>query len=97
MQYPQTQRTPPAMLLNIRRLYSGGMSSMSSNRSVDPTTLAGDPFAAQPDHHDDELLRAAAAAMRLLQDRQAHTPEGMLDGRERRVLRELRDAVRSTS
>ena len=71
---------------------------MSSNRSVDPTTLAGDPFAAQPDHHDDgELLRAAAAAMRLLQDRQQHTPEEYLDGRERRVLRQLRAAVRSAS
>jgi hypothetical protein len=86
------------MLLNIRRLYSGGMSSMSSNRSVDPTTLAGDPFAAQPHDHDDgELLRAAAAAMRLLQDRQQHTPEEHLDGRERRVLRQLRDAIRATS
>jgi hypothetical protein len=44
---------------------------MSSNRSVDPTTLAGDPFAAQPHQAspDDALLRAAAAAMRLLQDR----------------------------
>ncbi len=71
---------------------------MSSNRSVDPTTLAGDPFAAQPHHHDDgELLRAAAAAMRLLQDRQAHTPAEMLDGRERRVLRQLRAAIRATS
>ena len=70
---------------------------MSSNRSVDPTTLAGDPFAAQPHHHDDELLRAAAAAMRLLQDRQAHTPEEMLDGRERKVLRQLRAALRATS
>ncbi len=70
---------------------------MSSNRSVDPTTLAGDPFRAQPHHHDDELLRAAAAAMRLLQDRQAHTPEEHLDGRERKVLRRLRDAVRQAS
>jgi hypothetical protein len=87
---------PPAMLLNIRRPYSGGMSSMSSNRSVDPTTLSGDPFAAQP-HRDDELLRAAAAAMRLLQDRQAHTPAEMLDGRECRVLRQLREAVRRAS
>jgi hypothetical protein len=79
------------MLLNIRRLYSGGMSSMSSNRSVDPTALAGDPCGAQT--HHDELLRAAAAAMRLLQDRQQHTPEEQLDSRERKVLRQLRDAV----
>jgi hypothetical protein len=71
---------------------------MSSNRSVDPTTFAGDPFAAQPHHHDDgELLRAAAAAMRFLQDRQAHAPAEMLDGREHRVLRQLRDAVRRAS
>jgi hypothetical protein len=82
------------MLLNIRRLYSGGMSSMSSNRSVDPTTLAGDPFRAQT--HHDELLRAAAAAMRLLQDHQQHTPEEQLDSRERKVLRQLRDAVRAS-
>jgi hypothetical protein len=66
--------------------------------SVDPQTLAGDPFAAQPhDHDDDKLLRAAAAAMRLLQDRQQHTPPEMLDGRERKVLRRLRDAVRQAS
>ena len=67
-------------------------------RSVNPTTLAGDPFAAQAEKAwpDDELLRAAAAAMRLLQDRQQHTPEEHLDGRERRVLRQLRAAIRAT-
>jgi len=42
----------------------------------------------------DELLEAACTAMRLLQDRQAHTPQEMLDPRERKVLRQLRDAVR---
>ena len=71
---------------------------MSSTCSVDPTTLAGDPFAAQPHHHDDgELLRAAAAAMRLLQDRQQHVPEEHQDGREIKVLRQLRAAVRRAS
>ena len=71
---------------------------MSSNRSVDPTTLAGDPFAAQPHQAspDDALLRAAAAAMRLLQDRQQHMPEEHLDSRERKVLRQLRAAIRAT-
>ena len=44
----------------------------------------------------DELLTAACEAMRLLQDRQAHTPEEMLDPRERKVLRQLRSAVRQS-
>jgi len=44
----------------------------------------------------DELLAAACEAMRLLQDRQAHTPIEMLDPREARVLRQLRSAVRRT-
>jgi hypothetical protein len=35
--------------------------------------------------------------MRLLQDRQQHTPEEMLDPRETRVLNQLREAVRSAS
>jgi hypothetical protein len=35
--------------------------------------------------------------MRLLQDRQAHTPQEMLDPREIRVLRQLRIAVRSAA
>ena len=34
--------------------------------------------------------------MRLLQDRQAHAPAEMLDPRERKVLRQLRDAVRAS-
>jgi hypothetical protein len=42
----------------------------------------------------DELLAAACEAMRLLQDRQAHTPIEMLDPRERKVLRSFRQAVR---
>jgi len=42
---------------------------------------------------NEELLAAAASALRLLQDRQAHVPEEMLDPREARVLRQLRDAV----
>ena len=44
----------------------------------------------------DQLFGAACEAMRLLQDRQAHTPEEMLDPRETRVLRQLRSAVRQT-
>jgi hypothetical protein len=71
---------------------------MSSNRSVDPTTLAGDGIAhAAQIKAQEELLAAACEAMRLLQDRQAQTPEEHLDGRERRVLRQLRDAIRATS
>jgi hypothetical protein len=41
-----------------------------------------------------ELLHAATSAMRLLQDRQQHTTEEHLDPRERRVLRQLRGALR---
>jgi hypothetical protein len=51
---------------------------------------------AQRGANEQELLAAAAAAMRLLQDRQAHTPAEMLDPRERKVLRQLRDAVRAS-
>jgi hypothetical protein len=52
---------------------------------------------AQRGANEQELLAAAAAAMRLLQDRRAHTPAEMLDPRERKVLRQLRDAVRAAS
>jgi len=47
--------------------------------------------------NQENLYRAVCAALRLLQDRQAHTPEEMLDPRERRVLRQLRQAVRQAS
>jgi hypothetical protein len=62
---------------------------------IQPT---GDGFyaAAQKQAHE-ELYRAACEAMRFLQDRQAHAPAEMLDGRERKVLRRLRDAVRQAS
>ena len=50
--------------------------------------------ASAPTNQEQNLLAAACAAMRLLQDRQAHTPEEMLDPRERKVLRQLRSAVR---
>ena len=58
---------------------------------------AGDVFyaAAQKQAHE-ELYRAAVVALRLLQDRQQHTPEEHLDSRERKVLRQLRDAVRAS-
>ena len=52
---------------------------------------------AQPRPNEQELLAAAAAGMRLLQDRQAHTPAEMLDPRERKVLRQLRDSVRASA
>jgi hypothetical protein len=48
-------------------------------------------------NQEEQLLVAAATAMRLLQDRQQHTPEEMLDPRETRVLNQLREAVRSAS
>jgi len=48
-----------------------------------------------PEVPADDLLAAACEAMRLLQDRQAHTPQEMLDPRERKVLRQLRSAVRN--
>jgi hypothetical protein len=66
--------------------------------SVDPKTLAGDPVAyAARIKAQEELYRAAVVAMRLLQDRQQHTPEEHLDSRERCILRQLRAAVRRAS
>jgi hypothetical protein len=62
---------------------------VDTQKSSAPLTL---PSA---DNHD-ELLAAACEAIRLLQDRQAHVPEEMLDPRERRVLRQLRSAVRQS-
>jgi hypothetical protein len=67
-------------------------------RSVDPQTLAGDTVAhAAQKQAQEDLYRAACAALRFLQDRQAHTPEEHLDARERKVLRSLREAVRRAS
>jgi hypothetical protein len=69
------------------------------SKTVDDVILAaGDPIAhaAQIKAHE-ELLAAACEAMRLLQDRQQHMPEELLDGRERRVLRVLRTAIRRAS
>jgi hypothetical protein len=57
---------------------------------------AGDPFTANR-AEDSDLYRAACAAMRLLQDRQQHAPEDHLDPRERRVLRQLREAIKAHS
>ena len=48
-------------------------------------------------NQDQELFAVACEAMRLLQDRQQHTPEEHLDSRERCVLRQLRAAVRRAS
>ena len=60
-----------------------------------PSVAAGDPLAyAAHQEAQEELLAAACEVMRLLQDRQQHTPAELLDPRERRVLRQLRDAVR---
>jgi hypothetical protein len=62
------------------------------------SVAAGDPIAhAARIKAQDELYRAAVVAMRLLQDRQQHTPEEHLDSTERRVLRQLRDAIRANS
>ena len=47
-------------------------------------------------NQEERVFAAACEAMRLLQSRQAHTPEEMLDPRERKVLRQLRDAVRAS-
>jgi hypothetical protein len=60
--------------------------------------LAGDPIAhAAHRQVQEDFYRATMAAMRLLQDRQQHTPEEHLDLRERKVLRQLRDAIRANS
>lgn len=64
------------------------------NRSVPE----GDGIAYRAEREaQDALLRAACEAMRLLQSRQQHTPEEMLDPRETRILKQLRDAVRRAS
>jgi len=46
---------------------------------------------------EEELYRAACEAMRLLQDRQQHAAAEHLDPRERRVLRQLREAIKAHS
>jgi hypothetical protein len=58
----------------------------------------GDPFTARNGQTQaaEELMAAACEAMRLLQDRQQHTPEQLLDPRERRVLKQLRTAIRAS-
>jgi len=60
---------------------------------------AGDGFyaASKEAAHEEVLFAAACEAMRLLQDRQLHTPIEMLDPREIRVLRSLRTAIRRCS
>jgi hypothetical protein len=61
---------------------------------------AGDGFYAALKRVEDnplELLQAACEAMRLLQSRQQHIPEEHQDPRERKVLRQLRRAVRAVS
>jgi hypothetical protein len=49
------------------------------------------------DTNQEALFAAACSALRLLQDRQQHAPEEMLDPRERKVLKQLRQAVRAAS
>jgi hypothetical protein len=59
---------------------------------------AGDGFyAVDKRQAEAELFAAACEAMRLLQVRQAHTPEEMLDPRETGVLRQLRQTIRKAS
>ncbi len=67
---------------------------LPGTRPTERTATVDTTRVPQPRHHDhDEVLAAACAAMRLLQDRQQHTPEEMLDPRERKVLRQLRAAI----
>jgi hypothetical protein len=66
-----------------------------NDRSVDPRTLAGDPIAyAARIKAQEELMQAAEAALRWLYDRRAHLPEELLDHREARHRKALREAVR---
>jgi hypothetical protein len=63
-----------------------------------PSVAAGDPIAyAAQQQAQEELLEAACECMRFLQSRQQHTPAELLDGREAKVLRQLRRAVRQAS
>ena len=68
---------------------------MSSNRSVDRATLAGDgiAYAAQKQAHA-ELLEAAETALDWLYDRRAHMPEELLDHREAKHRKVLREAIK---
>jgi hypothetical protein len=83
--------TPLATAVTVQGPYSGGMSSMSSDRSV----AAGDPigYAAQQ-KAEEELLRAAEAVLDWLYDRRAHLPEELLDHREARYRKALCEAIR---
>jgi len=71
---------------------------MSSNRSVDPATLAGDPFALAGEqarqNAQQNLLQAADAALDWLSARRAHYPPEQLDPREARHRKALREAIR---
>ena len=74
--------------------------SSAIQRSIHQETRSGDPiYAAGTQAQEDlpDLYRAAAAAMRLLQDRQQHMPQDLLDHREAGVLRQLRSAIRNHS
>jgi hypothetical protein len=53
--------------------------------------------ATQRTNQEGALYAAACVALRLLQDRQQHVPQGLLDPRERKVLKQLRQAVRNAS
>ena len=64
--------------------------------TVDTTSLAPPGPPGRTDQ-ERELFAAACEAMRLLQSRQAHTPEEHQDPRERKVLRQLRRVVRQAS
>jgi len=67
---------------------------MSSNRSVDPATRAGDPFAAAGNREaQEELLQAAEAVLAWLDDRQLHVPAEMLDAGEWRHREALHQAI----
>ncbi len=60
-----------------------------------PSTRSGDPFVAA-DHHQgtEELLEVAEATLDWLYDRRAHMPPEMLDPREARHRKALREAIR---
>jgi hypothetical protein len=60
-----------------------------------PSVAAGDPIAhAAQKQAQDELLEAAEAALDWLYSRRAHMPEEMLDGREAKHRKALREAIR---
>jgi len=68
---------------------------MSSSRSLDSQALAGDPIAhAAQRQAEAELLAVSEQVLDWLYDRRAHMPEELLDHREAKHRKVLREAIK---